>query len=61
MTNTSLANKLELHYWSSIEDKTHTMDAVVKNKCEHELLQIVSTISKEFYRQGTPHTNRLSI
>lgn len=47
MTNNTLTNKLELHYLFSIDDKTHTMDAVVRNKCEHELLQIVSTIAKE--------------
>lgn len=47
MTDTTLTNRLELHYWFSNDDKTHTMDAVVRNKCEHELLQIVSTISKE--------------
>lgn len=47
MTNDTLTNKLELHYWFSNDDKTHTMDAVVRNRCEHELLQIVSTISKE--------------
>lgn len=47
MTEDTLTNKLELHYYFSDDDKTHSMDAVIRNKCEHELLQIVSTISKE--------------
>lgn len=42
-----MQNKLELHYFFSDEDKTHSMDAVTRNKCEHELLQIIGTISKE--------------
>lgn len=46
-SETEIYNKLELHYFFSEEDKTHTMDAVIRNKCEHELLQIVSTVSKE--------------
>lgn len=47
MAEDSLANRLELHYYFSDDDKSHSMDAVTRNKCEHELLQIVSTISKE--------------
>lgn len=47
MTEETLTNRLELHYYFSDDDKTHSMDAVIRNKCEHELLQIVSTISKE--------------
>lgn len=47
MTEDTLTNRLELHYYFSDDDKTHSMDAVIRNKCEHELLQIVSTISKE--------------
>jgi len=42
-----LNNKLELHYFFSEDDKTHSMDAVTRNKCEHEILQIVEEISKE--------------
>jgi hypothetical protein len=37
------AKKLELHYWFS--DKTYTMDALVYNKCERELLEITKAIS----------------
>jgi hypothetical protein len=47
MTENQLNNKLELHYFFKDEDKSHSMDAVVRNKCEHELLQIVGAISKE--------------
>ena len=47
MTDNTLTNKLELHYYFSNDDKTHSMDAVIRNKCEYELLQIISTISKE--------------
>lgn len=46
-TEPAIYNKFELHYFFSDEDKSHTMDAVIRNRCEHELLQIVSTISKE--------------
>ncbi len=37
-------NKLQLHYWFS--DKTHSMDALVHNKCERELLEITKAIAK---------------
>lgn len=47
MNEETLTNRLELHYYFSQDDKTHSMDAVIRNKCEHELLQIVNTISKE--------------
>jgi hypothetical protein len=42
-----LNNILELHYYFSEEDKTHSMDAFTRNKCEHELLQIVNEITLE--------------
>lgn len=47
MIEETLTNRLELHYFFSNDDKTHSMDAVIRNKCEHELLQIISVISKE--------------
>lgn len=47
MTNNPLNNRFELHYFFSDEDKTHSMDAFTRNKCEHELLQIVSEITRE--------------
>ncbi len=37
-------SKLQFHYWFS--DKTHTMDALVHNKCERELLEITKAIAK---------------
>lgn len=37
------ANKLQLHYWFS--DKSHTMDALVHNKCERELLEITKAMA----------------
>lgn len=33
-----IANKLELHYY--LNDSSHTMDAVVNNKCEAEILAV---------------------
>jgi hypothetical protein len=47
MTNNPLNNRFELHYYFGDEDKTHSMDAFTRNKCEHELLQIVSEITRE--------------
>lgn len=37
------ANTIELHYW--LNDGSHSMDANVFNKCEHELLDIIKEIS----------------
>ncbi|MFT7250868.1 MAG: hypothetical protein ACI9FW_000585 [Flavobacterium sp.] len=47
MTENLLNNKFELHYYFSEDDKSHSMDAFTRNKCEHELLQIVGEITKE--------------
>lgn len=47
MTEKLLNNKLELHYYFSEDDTSHSMDAYTRNKCEHELLQIVSEITRE--------------
>src|SRR4051812_18613502 len=47
MADTPLKSKLELHYFFNVDDKSHSIDAITRNKCEHELLQIISTISKE--------------
>lgn len=38
-----IANKLELHYYFS--DPSHEIDAVVRNKCEAEILAIISEIA----------------
>jgi len=40
------ANTLELHYW--FNDQSHSMDAVVQNKCEREFLAIIEEIAKVF-------------
>jgi hypothetical protein len=40
------ANTLELHYW--FNDKTHSMDAVVQNKCEYELLEFIKRLALTF-------------
>ncbi len=40
----SMINKLQFHYWFS--DKTHSMDALVHNKCEREQLEIIKVIAK---------------
>ena len=37
------ASKLELHYFFS--DHSHAMNALAKNKCEHELLNIITEVS----------------
>jgi len=37
------ASKLQIHYWFS--DKSHTMDALVHNKCERELLELIKAIA----------------
>lgn len=37
------ANKIELHYFFS--DESHSMNALVRNKCEHNLLGILKEIS----------------
>ena len=41
-------NKFELHYHFDDEDKTHSMDAFTRNKCEHEILQIIGEITRVF-------------
>lgn len=39
----NIPNKLELHY--SFADDSHTMDAIIRNDCESELLAIVNEIT----------------
>jgi len=39
-------NTLELHYW--FNDDSHTMDAIVQNKCEYQFLGILREISSIF-------------
>jgi hypothetical protein len=45
MAKDKLAKRLELHYFFSENDLTHSMDAVVRNK--YEFLQIINTIAIE--------------
>ena len=42
-----LNNKFELHYHFDDKDKTHSMDAFTRNKCEREILQIISEITRK--------------
>jgi hypothetical protein len=48
MTDTSVAysmiRKLQFHYWFG--DRTHTMDALVYNKCEREVLELAKAIAR---------------
>lgn len=39
-------NTLELHYW--FENDSHTMDAVVQNRCEYEFLGVLKEIAATF-------------
>lgn len=39
-------NRLEVHYYFG--DKTHTMDAIVQNRCEHEFLGLLKQIAATF-------------
>lgn len=36
-------NRLQFHYWFA--DKSHTMDALVLNKCERELLELTKVVA----------------
>ena len=38
-------NTIELHYW--FNDNSHTMNAIVFNKCEYEFLGIAKEISQK--------------
>ncbi len=51
-------NTVEVHYW--FEDKSHSMDAFIQNRCEYELLGIVNEISKTFKVQITIETEPLA-
>jgi hypothetical protein len=47
MTDESWINKLELHYYFDESDRSHTMNALVRNRCEYELLQIYNELQRE--------------
>lgn len=40
-------SKLEIHYHFDNRDSTHTMDALIRNRCEFELLQISTELQKK--------------
>lgn len=40
------ANTLELHYW--LNDGSHSMDAIIQNKCEYEFLGILKEVCSLF-------------
>ncbi|MEZ9627121.1 hypothetical protein [Aliivibrio fischeri] len=44
MENYNTAAKFQMHYY--FEDKSHSMDAFVRNKCESEILAIITEIAK---------------
>jgi hypothetical protein len=52
------ANTLELHYL--FNDETHTMDAIIQNKCEYELLGIIKEIAATFDAQIVIETEPLA-
>lgn len=39
-------NTIELHYWFG--DETHTMDAIVQNKCEYNFLGVLKEVAANF-------------
>ena len=51
-------NKIELHYW--FNDNSHTMDAVIHNKCEYEVLGIIKEIASKFDAEITIETEPLA-
>ncbi len=50
MTDTSLSfldgNTVELHYW--FDDKSHSMDAIIHNSCESNVLKIINEIANTY-------------
>lgn len=50
MNNSSLlkGNTIELHYWFHENDLSHSIDAIIQNKCEFELLQIIKEFTTSF-------------
>lgn len=44
MENYNTAAKFQMHYY--FEDKSHSMDAFIRNKCESEVLAIITEIAK---------------
>lgn len=53
-----LINTLEIHYYFG--DKSHSMDAIVQNKCEYEILGIIKEVSRVFSVDITIETEPLA-
>ncbi|HAO08084.1 MAG TPA: hypothetical protein DCQ50_14120 [Chryseobacterium sp.] len=51
------ANSIELHYLFT--DDTHTMDAVIQNKCEYDFLAIIKAVATTFEVEITIETEPL--
>lgn len=51
-------NSIQLHYW--FNDESHTMDAVVQNRCEYEFLGILKEIASSFNVEIVIETEPLS-
>lgn len=51
-------NTLELHYW--FNDKSHTMDANIQNKCEFAFLGVINEISRVLNAQIVLETEPLA-
>lgn len=43
MIESNLTKSIELHYYFS--DDSHSMDAFIRNKCEHEILSVIREVS----------------
>ena len=52
------ANTLELHYW--FNDESHSMDAVIHNRCEYELLGILKELGSIFNAEISIETEPLA-
>jgi hypothetical protein len=51
-------NTIEIHYW--FVDDTHSMDALVQNKCEYEFLGILKEVASTFKVHITVETEPLA-
>lgn len=40
------SNVLEIHYW--LKNNSHKMDALIENRCEHEVLYLIKEIAKTY-------------
>ena len=39
-------NRIQLHYW--FDNDTHSMDAVIQNKCEYDFLGVIQEVANQF-------------